>query len=104
MKTLLYSVCLAAGLATAATAITAPGSQAWSVTAAPYTQIEINRAGRADRLPIGARPPILVKTFPVRPVQVRRDQSSRNNPAGCEAIVSPLADLAASRRLRQCMT
>ena len=101
MKTLLYSLCLAAGLATAVTAITAPSSEARNVAAAPAT---INRAARADRLPIGAPAPIVVKTFPVRPVQARRYQSPQKNPAGCEAVVSPLADVAASRQLRQCVT
>jgi hypothetical protein len=104
MKTLLYSLCLAAGLATAVTAMTAPSSQARNVGAAPDTPITINRAARADRLPVAAPAPIVVKTFPVRPVQVRRHQSPPKNPPGCEAVVSPLADVAASRQLRQCMT
>jgi hypothetical protein len=104
MKTLLYSLVAAAGLATAMTAVATPSSQAWSTRAAPSWQIEINRATRTDRLPIGMPSAVVVKTFPVRPPQPRSDQAASDNPAGCEAVVSPLADARASRRLRQCMT
>src|SRR5262245_16424236 len=104
MKTLLCSLCLAAGLAGVATAMTAPGSEAWSRAAAPNTQVEINHAARADRLPIGTIPSVRVKTFSIRPLEGRQEQRSPDNSVGCEAVVSPLADLAASRQLRQCMT
>jgi len=103
MKTLLYSLCLAAGLAAAATAITAPGSQARSVTAVLDTHVNVDRAARADRLPIGAPTPIVVKAFPVRPVRAGRDHKPPNGPIGCEVVVSPLADLVASRQPRQCL-
>jgi hypothetical protein len=104
MKTLLCSIGLAAGLAGAATAITAPGSEAWSRAAQPSTQVQVNRTARADRLPVGVPASVRVKTIVVRPVEARREQRAPGNPAGCEAVVSPLADLAASRQLRQCMT
>src|SRR5262245_33757677 len=75
MRTLLYSLCAAAGLASAATAITAPGSMAWGVTPRPNTQIMISRDGKADRLPVSGLASVRVKTFSVRPVEVRRHQS-----------------------------
>ena len=104
MKTLLGSIVAAAALAGAATFVTGPDSAAGFVTALPpgLHQAQVNRAARTDRLP--ATTTIFVKTIRTLPVDARREQHPATIPVNCETLVSPLADIAASRRVRQCMT
>ena len=59
--------------------------------------IDVNRAGKTDRL----APP--TATIVVKTLSIRRQEALRAV-AACEPLVSPLADPVASRRARQCAT
>jgi hypothetical protein len=101
MKTFL-SVCTAgvvAGILTAAAATN--GAPPRRDPGTPAASAEVNRVGKTDRLPGPKAGTIMVRTISISPAP--RQEAARELTA-CEAVVSPLADRAASRRARQCAT
>jgi hypothetical protein len=106
MTAFFASICTAgvvAGILTAAAATNVeriPAASRQDVPAtiwAKTTTVDINRAGKTDRL----APPsatIVVRTLSIRPQEALREVTA------CEPLVSPLADRVASRRARQCAT
>ena len=98
MKMFLGSVCAAAVVAgaVAATAQTGVASSRQPVQA----ESGVNRVSKADRLP--SRNTIVVKTISITAATDHEQAMASQHLDGCEFVVSPLADLAASRRLRHC--
>jgi hypothetical protein len=98
MKMFLGSVCAAAVVAgaVAATAQTGVVSPRQSVQA----ESGVNRVSKTDRWP--SRNTIVVKTMSITAAEHHEQAMASQHLDGCESVVSPLADLAASRRLRHC--
>ncbi len=116
MNTLLGSIVAAAAIAGAATLVTGPDPAAGFFAAQPggSHEIAINRTAKAGRVPDLApvlvpvfRPvlaPVRVKTIRIPLAGQRRDGHPLALLVDCEPLVSPLADVVASRRPRQCTT
>jgi hypothetical protein len=104
MKLLLGSIGVAALVASAATVSARPDSAnnvaaAMSHNASPF---EVNRSAKVDRLPIAAA--VRVKTISIPVGQSLRDRFAFTDPFNCDGVVSPIASISASRRLRACIT
>ena len=72
----------------------------------PGSLTVLNRALKADRLPLAREGSTRVKTISIRirPVPAEDRQEVSLALVECESLVSPLADPALSRRVRACST
>ena len=102
MGAFVASVCavvVAAGILTVAAA-----TKVEQLPAQEDTAPVVNRIAKADRLRPATAGTILIRTISI-PVAADRQQAAVSRElTACDPLVSPLADLVASRRARQCAT